>query len=77
MSRITDKILPIAKEWQQRPLEDVYAVVDEPAALAALDTFSERWDTKYPQISQSWRANWANLSTYFKFPQELRRRCFL
>ena len=27
VSRITDKILPIAKEWQQRPLEAVYAVV--------------------------------------------------
>ncbi len=27
VSRITDKILPIAKEWQQRPLEVVYAVV--------------------------------------------------
>ena len=27
MSRITDKILPHRKEWQQRPLEIVYAVV--------------------------------------------------
>ena len=27
ISRITDKILPVAKEWQQRPLEAVYAVV--------------------------------------------------
>ena len=27
VSRITDKILPVAKEWQQRPLESVYAVV--------------------------------------------------
>ena len=27
ISRITDKILHIAKEWQQRPLEAVYAVV--------------------------------------------------
>ena len=27
VSRITDKILPEAKEWQQRPLESVYAVV--------------------------------------------------
>lgn len=27
VSRITDKILPIAKEWQQRSLEGVYAVV--------------------------------------------------
>ena len=27
ISRITDKILPIVKEWQERPLEEVYAVV--------------------------------------------------
>ena len=27
VSRITGKILPIAKEWQQRPLEPIYAVV--------------------------------------------------
>lgn len=54
-------------------LKAVYAAVDEDAALMALDAFSEHWDKKYPTISQSWRANWANLSTYFKFPQRLRR----
>jgi len=27
ISRVTDKILPVAKEWQQRPLDPVYAVV--------------------------------------------------
>lgn len=27
VSRIMDKILPIVKEWQERPLEAVYAVV--------------------------------------------------
>ena len=54
-------------------LKAVYAAVDEQAALAALDVFAQRWDKKYPKISQSWRENWANLSTYFKFPQELRR----
>lgn len=27
ISYITDKIVPIVKEWQERPLEDVYAVV--------------------------------------------------
>ena len=27
VSRITDKILPVVKEWQQRPLEEIYAVV--------------------------------------------------
>ena len=54
-------------------LRSVYAAVDEPAALDALDAFSTRWDTKYPKISRSWRENWANLSTYFKYPQEVRR----
>ncbi len=27
ISRITDKILPVVKEWQERPIEEVYAVV--------------------------------------------------
>ena len=54
-------------------LRSVYAAVDEPAALDALDAFSAKWDTKYPKISRSWRENWANLSTYFKYPQEVRR----
>ncbi len=51
----------------------VYAAVDEAAASDALDTFAEKWDKKYPKIAQSWRENWPNLSTYFKYPQEVRR----
>ena len=27
ISRITDRIMPLVKEWQERPLEEVYAVV--------------------------------------------------
>lgn len=54
-------------------LKAVYAAVDEPSALNALDAFSNHWDKKYPKISQSWRDNWSNLSTYFKYPQEVRR----
>ena len=50
-------------------LRSVYAAVDEPAALDALDAFSTKWETEYPKISRSWRENWANLSTYFKYPQ--------
>jgi len=54
-------------------LKAVYGAVDEQSALDALDSFAETWDKKYPKISKSWRENWANLSTYFKFPQEVRR----
>jgi len=54
-------------------LKAIYAAVDEPAALEALEHFSETWDAKYPSITLSWRSNWANLSPYFKYPEELRR----
>jgi len=54
-------------------LKAVYSAVDEQTAQAALENFAEKWDKKYPKISISWKNNWANLSTYFKFPQEIRR----
>ena len=54
-------------------LKAVYAAVDEPSAQSALNAFEEAWGKKYPRIAASWRENWANLSTYFKFPQEVRR----
>lgn len=53
-------------------LKMVYAAVDEDTALYQLELFSEKWDKKYLKISQSWRSNWPNLSTYFKYPQEVR-----
>lgn len=54
-------------------LKAVYTAPDEASALAALELFSGKWGKKYPKISQSWQSNWANLSTYFKFPAELRK----
>ncbi len=54
-------------------LKKVYTAVDEESAMSALDDFAAIWDSKYPKISRSWYDNWANLSTYFKFPQELRK----
>lgn len=54
-------------------LKRVYAAVDEPTALYELDAFEEKWSVKYPKIAVSWRSNWANLSTYFKYPKEVRK----
>ena len=53
-------------------LKKVYAAIDEQTALAELENFGEKWGNKYPKIAISWRDNWANLSTYFKYPQEVR-----
>ena len=53
-------------------LKKVYAAVNEQIALYELDAFDEKWSGKYPKIAISWRNNWANLATYFKYPQEVR-----
>ena len=53
-------------------LKKVYAAIDEQTALSELENFDEKCGTKYPKIAISWRDNWANLSTYFKYPQEVR-----
>ncbi len=37
-----------------------------------LEEFREKWGKKYPQILKSWDANWAELTTYFKYPHEVR-----
>ena len=53
-------------------LKSIYAAVSEQTALNELDSFEEKWGSKYPKIAGSWRENWANLSTYFKYPKEMR-----
>jgi transposase-like protein len=54
-------------------LKNIYAAIDEQTALYELDSFDEKWGNKYPKIAVSWKAHWANLATYFKYPQEVRR----
>lgn len=53
-------------------LKRVYAAPSEETALFELDSFEDKWKSKYPKIAISWRSNWPNLSTYFKYPQEVR-----
>jgi transposase-like protein len=54
-------------------LKRVYAAPTEEAALSALEDFGNKWDGKYPKISKSWNDNWITLSTYFKYPEPVRR----
>ncbi len=54
-------------------LKKIYRAATEEAALAELDSFEEVWGKKYPLSIKSWRTNWTELSTYFKYPGELRR----
>ena len=54
-------------------LKKIYRAATEEKALAELDSFEEVWGKKYPLSIKSWRTNWAELSTYFKYPGELRK----
>jgi transposase-like protein len=53
-------------------LRSIYEAATEEEGKAALDDFSEKWDKRYPHISASWKKNWGELSTFFKYPPEIR-----
>lgn len=54
-------------------LKKVYAAPTEETALSEFDSFDEKWSGKYPKIAKSWRDNWSNPSTYFKYLETARR----
>ena len=54
-------------------LKLVYTAVNEDAALQALSSLEEKWGDKYLLAIKSWRNNWEELSTFFKYPPEIRR----
>jgi len=57
-------------------LKRIYQSVTEDEALMALDQFEQRWDSKYPNISRSWRNNWQNVSTIFNYPEDIRKAIY-
>ncbi len=56
-----------------KDLKEVYKAVNETMASQALQSLEDKWGDKYPIVVQSWQNNWENLSTYFDFPQEIRK----
>lgn len=54
-------------------LKPIYKASTEEAALEELDKFEEIWSSKYPLVIRSWRNNWDELATFFRYPPEMRR----
>lgn len=54
-------------------LKPIYAAPSEAAGLEALEEFNTVWGEKYPLIVSSWRNNWPELSTFFKYPPQIRK----
>ena len=57
-------------------LKPIYTAVTEDEALYSLELFAEKWDSKYPIIAKSWKANWQKINPMFAFPQEIRRAVY-
>ncbi|MCK9478119.1 MAG: IS256 family transposase [Firmicutes bacterium] len=53
-------------------LKKIYGAVNLDDAEYAKEEFREKWDKKYPAILRSWDENWAELTTFFGFPSEIR-----
>ena len=56
-----------------KDLKTVYKASTEELALSNLDIFEEKWGKKYPMCVNSRRNNWAELATYFKYPEGIRK----
>lgn len=62
--------------WKNRKemakdLKSIYQAPSEKEGSAALDDFARKWE-KYPHVAISWRKNWSELATFFKYPSEIR-----
>jgi len=55
-----------------KQLKPVYSAPTEEAALENFNLLEDRWSKKYSLALKSWRQNWTNLSTFFKYPEEIR-----
>ena len=53
-------------------LKKVYGAVNLNDAEYALEEFREKWVKTYPAILRTWDENWAELTTFFEYPQEIR-----
>jgi putative transposase len=63
--------------WKERKamakdLREIYEAATEQDGAAALEEFAEKWDKRYPHISASWKMNWDEIVTFFKYPPEIR-----
>jgi putative transposase len=54
-------------------LRPIYQAATEDEALEALCAFGDRWDARYPMISEMWRRHWERFIPFFAFPPEIRK----
>ncbi len=56
-----------------KDMKEIYTAATEEGGLEQLKKFEETWGKKYSYAVKSWENNWASLSTFFKYPEEIRK----
>jgi putative transposase len=57
-------------------LKPIYTAVDRDHAWDQLERFAEKWDAKYPMISQAWTEHWERVVPFLAFPPDVRRAVY-
>lgn len=74
--QIRNSLKYVASKDQKAFLKDlkpVYKSVTKDLAEQKLNDLDATWGKKYPIVIKSWRVNWAELSAFFKYPEEIRK----
>ena len=64
--------------WKERKtvaaeLKPIYRAATREEAQQRLARFAEKWDGRYPSISQIWRRNWEQVTPFFAYQTEIRK----
>jgi len=67
--------------WKDRKplcsdMRPIYSAPTIEAAELALDRFAQSWEARYPMSVAAWRNHWNDLTTFFRYPVELRRMIY-
>jgi len=74
--QIRNSLKYVGSKHQKEFMKDlklVYQAATEELALKNLDILSDKWSEKYPVVINSWKNNWATLSSYFKYSEPIRK----
>jgi transposase-like protein len=54
-------------------LKTVYKASSEDKASFELDKLIAKWSQKYPLAVNPWKNHWTHVSTFFKYPEHIRK----
>lgn len=54
-------------------MREIYTAPTIEAAELALERLDDKWGSRYPMSIRPWRKHWDSLTTFFKYPVEMRR----